>query len=479
MDHAKRATLIGAAATAASLAAPAIGRAQSPPSFIFIAIDDLNDFPSPFGGYPGIVTPNFARLARMGTVFRSAYAQVPACSPSRTAVLLGVSAVKSGVYFNAQKWDEARGGPYPTLPGHLRANGYRTFGAGKVFHAADRNLRASDWDGYFMPVNANHLYPDANNIISETAKAEYASTGNEGDLDFGPSENGGRGDLEIADWAISQPLVDPFFLAVGFKRPHLPFVVPKHFFDLYPERPQLPLGFYPGATQFSENSADRADLGRVANNLVQASTGWRVSRYDEYHAFLRGYLASTSFVDYALGQLLDAYEAGLFGRNAYVVLWSDHGWQLGEKMSFRKFTLWERALRVPFIIAGPRVLPQSVEEPVGLIDIYPTISELAGLAPPPHCDGRSLMPTLLGGESQDDRHVLSFWGNLREDPAEFRLYQTVRTRGWRLIDYGNDELELYDHDADPHEWHNVASTAPSSTVSQLRSYLAVDVAPPV
>ncbi|MFL5259824.1 MAG: sulfatase-like hydrolase/transferase [Hyphomicrobiales bacterium] len=317
------------------------------------------------------------------------------------------------------------------------------------------------------------------------AQREFAATGRESDLDFGVSPLGMEADHAVAGWARTK-MVHRLsrggqFIALGLYRPHLPTVVGQQWFDKYPDPLALPPGFFPGAGSVQENRKDKRDLPITAHNrhFGHETFGTELEVDHEYQPFLRSYLASISFADHQVGRLLQAYEEGSFGANTYIVLWSDHGWELGEKLKFQKCTLWERALRVPFIIAGPGIPSGSrIDQPVSLIDVYPTIAEIAGLPKPAHCDGKSLLPRLMGavGDSPS-AGAWSMWTNAPKEPL--RIYQTVRTANWRLIDYGMNELELYDHGDDPYEWNNIVSTANPDLIQQLRSRFPNHFAPRV
>jgi len=438
------------------------GQASRKPNLIFISIDDLNDWIEPLGGHPSAVTPSLTQLANIGAVCMAAQVAAPACSPSRTATLLGISPHRSGVYFNSQHWNESPLADNDTLIGYLRKSGYTTYGCGKVFHRWAARLRQSDWDQYYLPDGYMASIKDRNSIISKLAQKRFEKSGRESEEDFGPSSSGENGDKEVTDWAVER-LQDPAWkgggqvLAMGLYRPHLPMVVNQGYFDLYPDEVPLPPGFYPNSTRWRDNRRDLDDLPPTALTLGSKRPGNDLDETGEYQSFLRSYLASISFADFQIGRILEQYDRLGLAENTYIVLWSDHGWQLGEKLKFRKFTLWERALRVPLFFAGPGIQPETrITQPVSLLSVYPTICDLLGLPVPAHCDGVSLAPRLLGRSNGDDLPpVVSFWGNEELD-SSFKCYMSVRTADWRLIDYGDDEVELYDHHNDRYEWHNLA-----------------------
>lgn len=458
---------------AASLGLPALlGRARAEgrrPNVLFISIDDMNDWIAPLSrsappqlGYPGVHTPNLSRLAAMGTLFTAAYSHVPACSPSRTATLLGATADRTGIYFNTQSWqDNALGAE--SLIGYFRDAGWWTAGAGKIFHRFDKDLRPSDWDEYWMPDDyaASYHHMDSPEI-SELARRKPGH----GKIDFGPGAGDGmRADDEVANWAIKEIsrgfAAGGRFQALGFYRPHLPWIVGQKYFDLYPpESLHIPPGFYPGANAVRDNIADVQDLPPLARDLIQASVGRRLNKTGEYWDFLRAYLAAISFTDSRLGLVLDALEASGARDNTYIVLWSDHGWMLGEKLSFRKFTLWERALRVPLMIAGPGIRQQIVDQPVSLIDIFPTLAALTGLPRPEWNNGQDLSGVLTTGTPLDDPAAISIYGLQADDVAQSQIFAKLQTQKWNYARYAPDQAELYDRATDPHEWTNLYGTAP-------------------
>ncbi len=337
-------------------------------NILFASIEDLNDWIEPLGGHPQVKTPNLTRLAARGMLFRHAYAPVPACSPSRTAALFGQAPWRTGVYSNGQKWTDA----YPkgqrlSLIGALRDAGYRTEGAGKIFHLDTRGIDPEDWDRYHR--KAAHLkYPP---ISRASAEGKMGPLG-----DFGPAPDD-RPDFDRinTDWICSriQPGADGQVWGFGLYRPHLPFIAPQAFFDLYagPIDPPPGLGmrrFRPGNDKVLEG------LPEEARAVIRRFTGRVLHRSGEYADYLRAYLASVSYADALLGEVLDRLEETGQAESTLVVLWSDHGWQFGEKLAFRKFTLWERALRVPLIFAGPGVArgvrracltPRSLSDPHG------------------------------------------------------------------------------------------------------------------
>lgn len=454
----------GAAATAMALAdGKGAGRAR--PNVLFIVVDDLNDWPSPCGGYPGIITPNFERLAACGVTFRQAYCPAPICNASRAAMLTGVRPSSSGIYSNDPPW-QTRLPNAVTLPEAFGRQGWRTAAVGKVFHGYFRYppfsqpATSARWEaagekpgvwGNYSPYPDDPLPPHrpVNGLVLDGAN-----------FDWGPWPSRKE---ESPDWhtvrfvedflAESQPA--PFFLGAGLYRPHLPWYVPQRFYDLYPlDRITLP----------ETRADDLDDLPPVGRSMAAIQIHKKIVDADQWKKAIQAYLACITFADHCLGALLDALDRSPHADNTIIALWSDHGWHLGEKQHWRKFTLWERATHAPFIMAGPGIARGAVcDQPVELLGLYPTLTELAGVPLPPGPEGRSLVP-LLKNPGQDWPYpAVTTW--LKGNHA-------VRFGPWRYIRYHDGGEELYDHRSDPNEFTNLASDPQfAATIAQLRAYL--------
>jgi arylsulfatase A-like enzyme len=284
-------------------------------------------------------------------------------------------------------------------------------------------------------------------------------------FDWGPVDVGDSdmGDAQITDWAIAQlgkSSGKPFLLCLGYYRPHIPLWAPRRYFEMYPpDKVKLP--------PFLSN--DLQDLSDVAKHWalepVTAGAHETVVRHQQWRNAVSAYLACVSFIDHQVGRLIDALDASPAAANTIVVLWSDHGWHLGEKQHWGKWTGWERSTRVPLIIVQAKKGndPQAgtrCDEPVGLIDLYPTLIELCALESPDDLDGRSLVPSLLDPRAKTDREVITTFdkGNV-----------TVRTKRWRYIRYSDATEELYDHSTDPNEWRNLGNDPTQrETIEQFR-----------
>lgn len=364
------------------------------PNVLFIAVDDLNDWTGYLGGHPKAKTPNIDRLASKGVVFTRAYCSAPLCNPSRISLLTGILPSNSGVYGNGDRLREKLP-TATTLMQYLRQYGYNTQGAGKIFHGANNPGNVDSWDFYFKAGDFTRASGrDVN--LSEDAWAPW------GAIDVEDEE---MLDVKVVNWAISELEKShdkPFFLACGFTKPHLPWHVPQKYFDMHPlDEIILP----------KTKDDDREDLPEFGKKLAREvhtiSTGQNhiksgkedhelVLKYDQWHKGVQAYLATISFVDAYVGELLDALENSEYADNTIVVLWGDHGWHLGEKQHWRKNALWENTTRTPLIISVPEKIERNYlcKSPVSFIDIYRTLIERCGLDERNELDGKSFVPLL-------------------------------------------------------------------------------------
>ena len=410
---------------------------------LFIAIDDLNDWVGCLEGHPQIRTPNIDRLARRGTLFTNAHCQSPLCNSSRTSLLTGLRPSTTGVYGLAPWFrTDPKFRDRVTLAQHFKSAGYHTLSAGKVWHGGypprpERRREFDEWG----PRSSIGARPKQK-LIPPTP------VGNHPLMDWGtfPHRDEDKGDWKVADWAVrklgDRPQ-EPFFMAVGFFLPHVPCFATQKWFDLYPQDELILPPF---------RADDRDDTPPFSWylhwRLPEPRLSW-LKQHNEWRHLVQSYLACTSFVDSQVGRLIDALDnAGLSDRTV-IVLWSDHGWHLGEKGITGKNTLWERSTRVPLIFAGPGVAKKArCSQPAELLDIYPTLVDLCGLEKRNDLEGHSLLPQLR--ES----------GAKRPWPAITTHNQgnhTIRSDRWRYIRYADGSEELYDMQSDPNEWTNLAS----------------------
>lgn len=446
--------LFGWVFVGSSVTSPAAAPAR--PNVLFIAVDDLNDWIEPLGGRAGVITPNLSRLARMGMTFTNAQTASPGCHPSRVAMMTGVRPATSGILENVfhdepgPSWREVPVlNDVPTLSQHFRNHGYHAAGAGKIFHSlqwwpGSENDPAT-WDEYwpaahkpipFQPRPPQEVY----------AKLQTSGFGKRPlrEALFGweplhiPDEQ--MSDHQVVDWGIEQLSrprdgSQPFFLAVGLFRPHIPWEVPQKYYDLYPlESLQLP-------------EIRKDDLEDAFQHDRRSWHQWVLAN-DQWPQAVRGYLASITYCDTELGRLLDAFEQSPARESTILILWTDHGMHIGEKENWEKFTLWEESCRVPlFVVAPGHTQPGSrCSRPVTLTDVYPTLCDLAGLPTPGHLEGQSFLSLLH--DPQGLREQPGITSNSKGD--------SFRTDDWRYIRYQSGIEELYDHRSDPGEYDNVA-----------------------
>ncbi len=433
------------------------------PNILFIAVDDMNDWVGFLGGHPGmkIHTPNLDRLAASSMIFTNAHTPAPACAPTRAAILTGVHHTRSGaenVYWgDGPGWREFEAlKDVVTMEQFFKEKGYKTLGAGKIYHSQappwtpTSQVEPANWDFYYPSSYISHPYQ-----IRAPEDVRYPE-----DVD-NESRPGGKGwwtwgpipvpdekmaDYHVVDWAryqLSLKHEKPFFLATGVWKPHDPWEVPQKYFDMYPlEDIVLP-------------DCKKDDLEDAFDHGRRWIHSWVVDN-EQWEKVVQSYAASITFSDAMLGRLLDAFEKSDYADNTILVLWSDHGMHMGEKENIEKFTLWERSTRVPLIISIPGLKQPGAkcDQPVSLMDLYPTLVDLAGFSPPPHLDGKSLLPQIEDPEKETSPVISSYMFTWTEQPV---IGHTVRSKRYRYIYYPEINLEeLYDHESDPNEWYNIA-----------------------
>jgi choline-sulfatase len=431
------------------------------PNILFISIDDQNDWIGCLRGHPQVKTPHIDALAARGTLFTNAHCQAPLCNPSRTSLLTGLRPSTTGIY-GLSPWFRTldRFKDHVTLPRHFAANGYRTLSGGKIYHG-----------GYGRkPGEEFQIVGPGAGVGARPAEKLVRTPDPHPLVDWGSFDHRDedKGDWKVADWAVEQlksPPKEPFFLAVGFFLPHVPCYASPAWFDLYPEETLVlpPL-----------RKGDREDTPRFSWYLHWKLPEPRLKFLEEageLRNLVRSYLACVSFVDGQVGRVLEALRRSGLEENTVVVLWSDHGWHLGEKEITGKNTLWDRSTRVPLVFAGPGVASGvRCSRPVELLDVYPTLSELAGLTPPAGLEGRSLRPLLR------DAGAPRPWPAITTHNAD---NHGVRTERWRYIRYADGSEELYDMEADPNEWENLAKQPSKAAIlEEHRRWLPASSAPP-
>lgn len=443
---------------------------------LFIASDDLRPELGAYGNSI-IKTPNIDRIAARGTRFDNAYAQYPVCNPSRTSLLTGRYPTQTGVMNNNDYFRRIHP-EYVTLPQYFKQNGYQTLRSGKIFHGGIDD--AVSWTEGGEPTNPAITERGKTNtpqVKSESEEVEenIPSQSNQTNTKASNSDRiivlegdgESHGDYKTANRAINyleKYKNQPFFLAVGFVKPHSPPTAPKKFFDLYDAaKMQLPIDF---------RTTPKAPPGFPEISIAPRNSDLfigRESSSEQARQMMRAYYASVSFVDAQVGRVMDSLEKNGLADNTIIVFWGDHGYHLGEKGKWSKaYSLYEVGLRVPLIIAVPKGTAQHSERTVQLLDMYSTLAELCDLPKPKGIEGHSLVPLLKKPKSNWDFPAYSV--------TDYRgkLGKSVRTKRWHYVEWeeGKAGTMLFEHPNDPHELKNLADDARyAKTVGEMKSLL--------
>lgn len=427
--------------------------AAEKPNVLFIAIDDLNNFPAVLKGHPDAKTPNIDRLASRSTLFTDAHCQFPLCGPSRASLMSGMHTTSLEFYTHMKDEDlQERAHEKGTLLLHeyFAENGYKTMAVGKICHnhVPEGSVDMSGGREPFGPKPKPGF----------KWKSDKTST----DWAAWPATDEETPDYRTAEWTIARLKEKhdrPFILMTGFLRPHVPWFVPQKWYDKQVSTKEIHLPPY--------KEDDWDDIPAFSPTVTQEpqypTTQWAIEHH-EWENIVQAYLACVTFVDHQVGKVLDALESSPYADNTIIFLWTDHGYHLGEKGLFKKVTLWDRSTHVPLMITGPG-LPQGqvCNRVVSLIDMYPTLLDLCGLPANPTNEGTSLVPLI---EKPD-----GYWNH----PALttlFRYNHSVTTEQYRYIRYEDGSEELYDRKADPNEWTNLAGKGNLTPVKQrLSMYL--------
>jgi arylsulfatase A-like enzyme len=471
LPHAARVLL---AALAVVTAVP--GQHDSPsakdtaPNVLMIVIDDLNDWIGCLGGHPQAHTPHLDALAAESMAFTNAYCAAPACNPSRTALFSGRAPWKTGLIRNQQVFRDLL--PDEVLmPRHFSSHGYHAAGGGKLLHYI---VDARSWDDYFPSLGRENPFPRTmqppGRPITLPRESWMYVEADWGPVDATRDEYGG--DVLVAHWAaqeLSRPHETPFFRAAGIYRPHEPWFLPREDFERFsPDGTELPPGY---------RADDLDDVPDAGQKLARNRYLPHIREHDLWRSGVAAYLASITFADAMVGRILEALDRGPHRDSTIVVVTSDHGWHLGEKEHWQKFTAWRACARVPLFIRVPRGTPglpggtgegARCDAAVSLLDVFPTLTELCGVPAKPGVDGKSLVPLLEEPARRD-------W----QAPVRTQLGQpgafALSGRRFRYIRYGEDGgEELYDITRDPHEWNNLAHAPEHAARIEAFRKLAAD-----
>ena len=422
---------------------------KSKPNVLFIAIDDLNNWISPIDNFSNVKTPNFDRLAKMGVTFTNAHVQAPLCGPSRASIMTGLRPSTTGIYGMTPDNEIRREGNPATkditfLPEYFKQYGYHTMGIGKLFHVhAPKNIFHESGGR----VKGFGPYPKKRFVWNGRGKGIKGIHGKT-NTDWGafPENDTLMPDHQSVNWVkerLERNYDKPFFMGLGFLRVHVPLYVPQKWFDFYPlDKIETP-------PYKSDDLNDIPNIGMQINDLpMMPSTEW-AKESGEWKKIVQAYLACISYVDYELGRVLDALEQSKYADNTVIVLWSDHGYRLGEKGTFAKHALWETATKAPLMFAAPN-LPKGkkIDAPVEMLSIYPTLLELSGLKPYDKNEGNSLVYLMQNDKINQKNYALTTFG--KDNHA-------IKKDGFRYIQYEDKTEEFYDHSKDPNEWTNEAN----------------------
>jgi arylsulfatase A-like enzyme len=441
------------------------------PNILMIAVDDLNDWVGVFGGNPQMLTPNMDKLAESGIVFRNASCPGPVCGPSRSALLSGFMPATTGIYGNSNNMLGSEiVQTHATMPEYFSKHGYVTISSGKIFHkhitenGNDHGHWAYDiWKqekgaGGDAP-RRDKLYSRKQGIINGKFEPSAENKGSGVDFTWGPTVGGKETtkDYMTAKWFEQQLQKDydkPFFMLAGISKPHLPFYAPQEYFDLYDlDTVEIPL----------HREDDLDDIVDPTGRKIAKPSGdylWVKDHPDRFKRAVQAYMAASSYADDCVGVILDALAGSKYADNTIIVVWGDHGWHLGEKLRFRKGSLWKESTQLPLIVHVPGMTKGLVcDRNVNLIDLYPTLIDLCGL-PEKELDGKTFKPLLKNPELE--------WAPTVTTRGEGS--HSVISERWHYIIHRTEAEELYDLDKDPMEWTNLANLE-SSDLEKVKQYM--------
>ena len=443
------------------------------PNVLFIAVDDLNDWIGCLGGHPQTKTPNFDRLAASGVLFKNAYCAAPSCNPSRAAIFTGLPPHRTGLYQNMQKLREVLPDA-ELIPRYFSRHGYRSAGSGKMLHYV---IDPPSWDDYYPDKTKDDPFPPTFHPAKRPVNLPRAGPWQYSETDWAAldvTDEAFGGDWLVTRWIgeqLQRTHDQPFFLACGLYRPHEPWFVPKRYFEPFPlDTIQIGPGY---------KADDLDDVPPEGRRIARNRYFPHIQEHGQWKQGIQAYLASIHFADAMLGRVLDALEKSPNRDNTIVVLWSDHGWHLGEKEHWQKFTGWRASARVPLMIRVPEGVPglpggtpagAVCDRPVSLVDLYRTLIELCGLPGKPDIGKTSLVPLL--------QNPAAAWPHAAITHLDQPENYAISTERWRYIHYRGGAEELYDIQSDPHEWTNLADKAEhAAKLAEMRVLRPTRIAP--
>lgn len=450
--------------------------AAAPPNVLFIASDDLNNDLGCYG-HPLVQSPNIDRLAKRGVQFQRAYCQYPVCNPSRSSFMTSLYPEQTGVLSNGGDFRKKHP-DLVTLAQLFRQQNYFVARVGKIYHygvplqiGTPGEDDPASWES---TVNPRGIDRDELDKVHTLQPGKYGGTLSWLNIDSTDDQHtdaiGAKAAIDYLEKQHPEKTGRPFFLAVGFYRPHTPYVAPPHHFAKYPLDKIQPVLEKPG---------DRDDIpvAALADRPKQ-----RELTLAQRKEIIQAYYASVSLMDAQVGRLLDALERLKLADNTIVVFVSDHGYHLGQHGLWQKGDLFEGSCRVPLIIAAPgmKTAGQKSERVVELVDLYPTLAELCGYKTPQHIQGQSLVPLLKDPQAERTRPAFSVTHSRasrlhKEMKGKNPLGHSIRTERYRYTEWGDGEYgaELYDYQTDPEEFRNlVRDPTHRETVARLKGLLA-------
>ncbi len=496
-------------------------KAQENPNVVMIVLDDLNDYVGVMNGHPQAKTPNIDQLASQGVLFNNAHSNVPVCMPSRASFMNGIlpTSSKNWGFTNWLKNEALINSK--SLPEYFRENGYDAYQTGKVFHNSKKDV----WTEMGVPTDYGPMAYNGKKIVQHPScpqemgvlgalDATFTSLADVPNMPKSEETSGYNGwynsnwkyktpfkyidennrdlmtDEKSAEWFLKKlknieknTNSNPFFMAIGLIRPHTPLVVPQKYFDMFPlDSVKIPV--------LKENDRSDTKLAENTKKETRGRTAFRTltssysSKEEALQKYVQAYLASVAFADEMVGKVLNGINNSKFKDNTIIVLFGDHGYNLGEKDYLFKYCLWEETTRIPLIINSPKFTKNAgniVNHPVSLVDIYPTLKDLCNLKGDTklnekglELDGFSLKPFLENPNTDKWKGpdvaltVISSWSS--KNPTKQHL--SVRSKDFRYIHYANGSEELYNHKNDDFEWNNIADDKKYAKIkAKLKSQL--------
>ena len=437
---------------------------ESRPNILFIAVDDLRPELGCYGA-GHIVSPNIDRLAQQSVRFDRAYCSVPTCGASRASLFTSLRPTPTR-FVNASTSAEHDAPGITTLNAHFKNHGYHTVSLGKVFHTPEDC--AAGWsEPAWVPADIPFFHRAENRKLHEERvrvgeKPDRGPAWESADLAEANYEDGAIADRALRDLRRLGQHDKPFLLAVGFKKPHLPFVAPQKYWELYDHQQiTLPKNYFVPENAPPESIHSWGELRHYSGIPTAGPVSQHAAKM-----LIHGYYACVSFVDAQIGRLLDELQVLGIADNTIVMLWGDHGWNLGEHTLWCKHSCYEVSMRVPLLVRAPGINAGSTRGLTELIDLYPTLCDLSGLPKPGHLQGKSFVPLLRDPSRNWKRAVY----------GRFKAGDTVRTNRFRYSHYAGADGEtnsrmMYDHQVDPNENRNIADSIDPKTISKHEKLL--------